>query len=289
MPNLSTPMWPAAVYPVPESSYTAAVLLFAAASAALPLYLLVFRPTAGQRTWGISEMVAIAVLFLLTLPMAALLVGIDLPLTLVDLSVVTIVQNAVFVGLPAYVAMVRYGLPAASLGVRIAGWPRFVALGAAGAALATPLAIIGEEIAVFLVGLIEGPAQVAARVAAEHLDDPLRPVLAELNSPTAIAWLIVLLAVIVPIGEEMFFRGFVYGGLRSRWGAVRWGAALAALVSAAFFAAVHMQLVHGVPIFLLGLLLALLYERTRSLVPGIITHALTNVIAVLSIWRNWGI
>lgn len=259
-------------------------MLFLVASAALPVYLLVFRPTGGRSIWGITEMAAVAVLFMLTLPLAAVIVGINLPLSLADLSIVTVAQNALFVGVPAYVAMVRYGLPAASLGMRSAGWSRLLVLGAAGAALATPLAILSEDLAVFLIGLAEGPAQAAVRAAAEHMEDPLRPVLETLAGAGPVAWLLFLLVVVVPIGEEVFFRGFVYGGLRSRW-----GAPAAAAASAVFFAAVHMQVVHALPIFVLGVLLTVLYERTRSLVPSIVTHALTNVVAVLSIWRDWGL
>jgi membrane protease YdiL (CAAX protease family) len=277
-------MVPAAVYPVPESAEATALLLLLAASAALPLYLLAFRPTRGRSTWGVAEMAAVAVLFMLTLPLAALMAGIRLPLSLADLSVVSVAQNALFVGAPAYVVMARYGLPATALGIRADGWPRLLVLGTVATAVTTPLAILSERLAIFLIGLVEGPAQAAARAAAEHMQDPLRPVLETLAGAGPVAWFLFLLLVVVPIGEEVFFRGFVYGGLRARW-----GAAAAALASAAFFAAVHMQLVHALPIFVLGVLLAVLYERTRSLVPSIVTHALTNVVAVMSVWREWGL
>jgi membrane protease YdiL (CAAX protease family) len=277
-------MVPAAVYPVPFSAEATAMVVLLLATAALPLYVLVFRPIRHQRTWGINEMVAMAVLFLLTLPLAAMMAGIDLPLTLFDLTVVTVAQNALLTGLPAYVALIRYGLPASSLGLRAGGLRRHLGLGVIASALAIPLAIAGEHVAVYLLGLVEGPQQATLRVVAEHMDDPLIPVLEAVAGPTPMIWLFVLLAVIAPIGEEVFFRGFVYGGLRARW-----GVPVAALVSAGFFAAVHMQLVHGFPIFLLGLLLAVVYERSGSLVPVMVTHGLNNVIAVLSLQRGWGI
>lgn len=277
-------MGPAAVYPVPESASETAALLLLLASAAVSVYLLVFRPADREGTWGLGEMAAIAVLFLLTLPLAAVMAGITLPLSLLDLSVVTIVQNVLFAGLPAYVAMVRYRLPLASLGVRADGWPRMLTLGAMAAAITTPLAIAGERVAIFLIGLVEGPAQAAARAAAEHLDDPLQPVMDTLSGAVPTAWFLILLAVVVPIGEEIFFRGFVYGGLRKRWGVI-----VATLGSAAFFSAAHMQVVHGLPIFILGLVLALVYERTRSLAPTVVAHALNNIIAIVSIWQGWGL
>ena len=277
-------MGPAAVYPVPESASETVALLLVLASAAVSVYLLVFRPADREGTWGLGEMAAIAVLFLLTLPLAAVMAGITLPLTLLDLSVVTIIQNVLFAGLPAFVAMVRYRLPLASLGVRADGWPRLVTLGAVAGAITTSLAIAGERVAIFLIGLVEGPAQAAARAAAEHLDDPLQPVMDTLSGAVPAAWFLILLVVVVPIGEEIFFRGFVYGGLRKRWGVI-----VATLGSAAFFSAAHMQVVHGLPIFILGLVLALVYERTRSLAPTVVAHALNNIIAIVSIWQGWGL
>jgi membrane protease YdiL (CAAX protease family) len=276
-------MNPAAVYPIPQSTSETSALFFLLVLVAVPVYLLVYQRADRRGIWGPSEMVAITVLFMLTLPLAAMMAGIAMPLSLWNLSVITLVQNVALVGLPAYVAIVRYRLPLTALGLRSSRWVRWSALGAVAAAVVVPLATASEHLAVYLLGLIEGPAQAAARAAAENLDDPLQPVMDSLSGIAPTAWFLILLAVAVPIGEEVFFRGFVYGGLRNRWGVI-----VATLGSAAFFAAVHMQIVHGLPIFILGLVLALLYERTRSLVPAMVVHALNNVLAVISIWRGWG-
>lgn len=277
-------MTPAMVYPTPSGAETTAIILFLLLTVALPVYILVFRQVRAGESWGPAEMVATTVLFVAALFLVGPLVGAAEPLSLWGLSLITVIQNALFVGLPAFVVLLRYRLPAASLGLRTFGWPRGVMIGAVVAAVATPLAVGGEHLAVYLLGLVEGPEQAAARVAMEHLADPLLPILGTLQTPASIAWVIVLLCVVVPIGEEVFFRGFVFGGLRARWGVT-----VAAVGSAAFFAAVHLQLVHGVPIFFLGVLLALAYQRTGSLVPAIVAHSLNNVIALLSAWRGWGI
>ncbi|MDR7520410.1 MAG: CPBP family intramembrane glutamic endopeptidase [Armatimonadota bacterium] len=273
-----------AVYPVPESTVATAVMLVIVGTAGLSVYLLAYRPTGGRATWGISEIAAVTILFLVTLPLVALLAGVGIPLNLADLTVVMLAQNVLLVGMPAYVVTVRYRRPLEALGLRADGWPQHALLGLAAGAVTTLVFNSGEQVVVYLFGLVEGAEQAAARAAAEHLADPLRPLLSNLTSTPSLVWLLVLLAVVVPIGEEVFFRGFVYGGLRARWGIT-----VAVLASAGFFAVVHRQLVHGVLIFLLGVVLALLYERTRSLVPAVVTHALTNILAVVSIWRGWGI
>jgi len=277
-------MLPATVYPIPSGAETTAIILFLLITVALPVYVLAFRRIRTGEVWGPAEMVATTVLFVAALLLVGPVVGAAEPLSLLSLSLLTIIQNVLFVGLPAFVALLRYRLPAASLGLRTFDWLRGVVIGAVVAAIATPLAVGGEHLAVYLLGLLEGPEQAAARVAMEHLADPLLPILGTVQAPASIAWVIVLLCVVVPIGEEVFFRGFIFGGLRARW-----GVPVAAAASAVFFAAVHLQLVHGLPIFFLGVLLALAYQRTGSLVPAIVAHSLNNVIALLSAWQGWGI
>jgi uncharacterized protein len=87
----------------------------------------------------------------------------------------------------------------------------------------------------------------------------------------------ILVIVFAPISEELFFRGFLFGGLRGRM--TFWPAAL---VSGVFFGLIH--LLGGsweviAPLAAFGVLLAWLYERTGSLGPPILMHAIQNSIA----------
>ncbi|MGH2406286.1 MAG: lysostaphin resistance A-like protein [bacterium] len=276
-------MTPTSVYPVPEIAFAGVALFLLLASVACAAYLLL-RPVGGRDTWGIGEILAITVLFVIALPMGAILVGLAEPLTLASLSIVTIVQNALFAGLSAYVVVVRYRQNPLRLGVRLDGWGALMALGIAAAVATIPVSVASERLGILLYGLVEGPAQAAARAAAEHMADPLRPVFDQMSGPGQAAWLLLLLAVVVPIGEEVFFRGLVYGGLRARW-----GPAVAMLASAAFFSAVHVQVIHTLPIFALGVILTALYERTGSLLPPIVAHGVNNIVAVIAVWRSWEI
>jgi membrane protease YdiL (CAAX protease family) len=229
-------------------------------------------------------MLAMTALFILALPLAAQLLGVGAQLSLFELSVAAVAQNVMLGGLSAYVVMTRYHLPAAALGIQASGWRRLFLIGAVAAAAAVPLSNVAERVAVYAIGLITGPQQAALMVAQEHLDDPLVPLLDTLVGALPVTWFLVLLCVVVPVGEEIFFRGFVYGGLRARW-----GAPLALLISSAFFAAVHLQIVHALPIFVLGIVFGLIYHRTGSLLPAMAAHGLNNLIAVVSLWRGWGI
>ncbi|MBI1991968.1 MAG: CPBP family intramembrane metalloprotease [Candidatus Omnitrophica bacterium] len=80
-----------------------------------------------------------------------------------------------------------------------------------------------------------------------------------------------LTCVVGPVAEELFFRGVVYPAIRQR---TSWGIAI--LVSGALFGLLHANPVGFPAIFLLGCLLANLYERTGSLAGPLTVHVLHN-------------
>lgn len=80
------------------------------------------------------------------------------------------------------------------------------------------------------------------------------------------------LVLLVPFAEELFFRGF----LVNRWGR-RWGAGTAVFASAALFSLLHVDLLGKL---LFGVVLAILYLRTGSLVAPLVMHILNNAVAV---------
>ena len=83
------------------------------------------------------------------------------------------------------------------------------------------------------------------------------------------------LALITPLSEELFFRGFIFRGLLPKLGP--WGAIVA---SALVFSAFHLSLGVLVPIFITGFLFAWLYWRTGSLWAAIGAHAGQNALAL---------
>jgi membrane protease YdiL (CAAX protease family) len=82
-------------------------------------------------------------------------------------------------------------------------------------------------------------------------------------------------AVVAPFVEEIFFRGFVFAGLRQRLG---WKQA--ALASAGLFALAHFIPTSLLPILILGLIFAFLYQLAGSIWPAVLMHMLTNTIAL---------
>ena len=112
----------------------------------------------------------------------------------------------------------------------------------------------------------------------EWLDLPGQPDLVPLfgEGPLGLAGAIVVACVIAPLAEEVFFRGFMFAGMRDRW-----GLAAGVIVSAVIFALFHMSLSTLIPIAAMGAVFALLYERADSLWPCIALHAAVNLLGVL--------
>ncbi|HEX7784988.1 MAG TPA: type II CAAX endopeptidase family protein [Methylomirabilota bacterium] len=98
--------------------------------------------------------------------------------------------------------------------------------------------------------------------------------------PIGVLLAVVVVGVLAPIGEELFFRGYLQTRLRQVW---RPGPAI--LVTALAFGVIHGEPVHGVLAFLLGLYLGLVTERAASVVPAVVCHAANNSVSVvLSAW-----
>ena len=85
--------------------------------------------------------------------------------------------------------------------------------------------------------------------------------------------------IFAPVFEEIVFRGLLYATLRRR---LAWP--FAAAVSAGIFAVAHGYGAAGFgSVFISGLLWAIAYERTGSLLPNVTAHVINNVAASLGV------
>lgn len=100
------------------------------------------------------------------------------------------------------------------------------------------------------------------------------------GNPLVMALTFISAVILAPIIEEMIFRGYLQTAMLDEFKRPR----ERIVVNGMLFAAAHMfilvALVSSFPyyIFVLGFLFAKLYDETRSILPGILLHALNNLL-----------
>jgi membrane protease YdiL (CAAX protease family) len=96
------------------------------------------------------------------------------------------------------------------------------------------------------------------------------------NKNVSYVMLLVVVSVIAPVCEEIFFRGFLFQGFKKRWGVTA-----GILVSSALFSAAHLDLYNLLPLLAIGWVLAYVFHKTKSLFPVIFLHAAYNLVLIL--------
>jgi CAAX protease family protein len=116
-----------------------------------------------------------------------------------------------------------------------------------------------------------------AIVGANPSDDQLPKQLGVDDSTAALLAVAFLVAVVAPMAEEFFFRGFFFTALRN-WRGL-WPAAIG---TGLVFGAIHgssADVAFLLPLAFFGFALCLLYAKTGSLYPGIAVHCANNSVA----------
>jgi len=145
---------------------------------------------------------------------------------------------------------------------------------------------VGQAIGWMLVAYVVyiGLGQVWAAIVNTDKVDKLPDSLGADSSTAALVAVCVLVTVVAPLAEEVFFRGYFYGALRN-WR----GPWLAALLTGLTFGAIHAggtDVVFLVPLAILGVMLCVVREQTGSLLPCIALHATNNALA-FGITEDW--
>jgi membrane protease YdiL (CAAX protease family) len=225
-------------------------------------------PAAARPPWPpwyapvalLASFVAIVFAALPVLPLL-FISGLSDTLGAIALLVLALLQDGVFVGVAVLFAAFTRAPRAWHFGVRATPfWPTLAWT------LLAFLLMLGIE-----VGVVE----------LFGIDETDFEQLGDLSGLAAIAVAIVVV-LLAPVAEEIFFRAFFYRALRTRLR--MWSASL---ITGCVFASVHLQY-YSEPRLLLviaafGIGQCLLYERTGSLFAVIATHAAFNTFATLEI------
>lgn len=146
-----------------------------------------------------------------------------------------------------------------------------------------PVGVAAGVIAQFgLVNLISWPILKLSNQDAEDLARPAQELADKVHGAGGWLLLFVVVGVIAPIAEELFFRGLLFRAFDKRWG--KWWALG---LSSAFFAATHFQPLQFVPLAAAGAVFGYLVIRTDRLGPAIVAHMAFNIsTVVVLLWTN---
>lgn len=178
----------------------------------------------------------------------------------------SLARNSIIAGYVIWLVRRRFAHPVSDLGLTRSGAVRGVGLGL--------LAYLAVLPVLFLTLIVT--ALIAQAVSYDPAPQKIVQIYLKESTEKHLPFFTLFVGFLGPMIEEVFFRGFAYPALRQRMGL---GAAL--LASAAIFSVAHLNLVAFVPIVILGVFLAYLYERTGSLVPAMTAHAAHNTIMVV--------
>jgi hypothetical protein len=157
-----------------------------------------------------------------------------------------------------YVVVVRHRGRLSEVGFTAKAWPRQIITGIL-AGLAIFIVVYAADTLTFW---LTGPRQAP---------NPLVDLAGAARAPRELFLPLFLGSLLVPISEESYFRGFAYPALRDRIGKP-W----AMILVTVFFALIHLD-PWGLPALILaGFALVWLYDRTQSIWPPIIAHAIWN-------------
>jgi membrane protease YdiL (CAAX protease family) len=163
---------------------------------------------------------------------------------------------------------------------RGADWP---ALGFPGGRLRDDLALAVRALGLVVLPLLLAAAALNAVVTYEH---PIVNFLDGRRDLVAAALVVVSAVIVAPLAEEFFFRRVLQGWLEKHFAGE---AGVAVALSAIAFASAHAgQGLAFLPLFPLALVLGLLVERTGSIMPGVLLHAMFNAVSVFLLLTQSG-
>ncbi|MCL4505260.1 MAG: CPBP family intramembrane metalloprotease [Chloroflexi bacterium] len=225
----------------------------------------VVSPTLRTPTWRFADVALVGALSLVILLAGVYGLKLLVPDTLALSLTATALEGIVLIGAVYFLGIRRRKLDWSAVGLRATTTRWIVA--AIGAGL----------LALVLTGIIAVLVQMLLH---ENPQNPQLPFLA----PQGFTWaafigMFVLAGMVVPFAEELFFRGMLYTWLRDRWGV--W---IGTFGSAILFGLAHGNIAIAAGVGFMGLLQAVVYERSRSLWTTFLIHAINNSIKVVLLY-----
>jgi len=99
------------------------------------------------------------------------------------------------------------------------------------------------------------------------------------QNPLSYIILVITVAFLAPVGEEVLFRGFLQNFLEKSWGDVT----RAILFTSLFFAVIHLNPYWIIQIYILGVMLGFVAWSSNSIIPSILFHIIINSSSLLGV------
>ena len=173
-----------------------------------------------------------------------------------------------------YFAVYKYHEKLIALGLTMKNLFRNIFYGIAGYIACIPVFIASTILVLVVVKLLSCAPQ----------KQPVVELFLKEENPAFLIFSSLFASIFGPFIEELFFRGFMYNAAKKMMG-IFW----ATILTAAIFAALHTNVVGFLPIMVLGVLLAYMYEKTGSLVSSITIHVMHNLAMVYTVFLVKGI
>lgn len=191
------------------------------------------------------------------------------------LWIIELIVRNILIWLCLHCVTVRYRRPLSAVGLRFSGDFKIFGL----TLLLAPILVLISEGGIQAIGGINGLISSSAVESLIQMEEERQAAAmpAHLGDASVVLMGFVIL-VLTPVGEEMLYRGIMYSALSDRFGHQK-----GILLSSLLFAFLHGSVLRFIPLFIMGLALALLTVRTKSIIPAIVTHSLVNLISVI-VW-----
>lgn len=228
------------------------------------------RPAGTVAPWGLTEITVALLAGIVLLGLVALALapftpapaGTSSPGSVLAQIIGQMVLDIAIVGVAAFLSLGRYRRPARDWGLRRERPLQVVAV--VGAAAGAFVIMVGYVSLVRAAGwsALEPEPNVPSRL---------------FDHAVVLPFTALLLVLVAPFAEEMFFRGFMFTGLRRSV-----GVPLAALTSGLVWSVIHGQAGLVLPITGIGVLFALVLAATGSLWNAIAAHAIFNLVSMVA-------
>lgn len=183
-------------------------------------------------------------------------------------ALASVVQVFCFIGVVFYYVLVKYRSHLEAIGLKVKGLGKIISTG------------LGGGFFVFLSVILSG--QLVERYVMTPAElQPFAQLVLSVETLPQLLVLFVIGAILAPLGEEIYFRGFFYSALRAYF-----NVPIALVLSGAIFGILHFDLARFFPLAVGGIGLAWLYERTGSVYTPFIAHSLWNFIMLLILVLN---